>query len=303
MRTGSICWISACRNRFRRLAVQVADIRDRARVEAIIRGFRPHDVFHAAAHKHVPLMEATPGEAVKNNIGGTANVLEAGERMAVERFVFISSDKAVAPTSVMGATKRVGELMTRAVAQRSKLRGPAPCVSGTCSARTGPSCRCSAADRGRWSGHDHRSGSAPLFMTIPEAVGLVLKAGYARYGDLCVLEMGEPVRILDLAHQMISMAGLVPEVDIPIVVTGLRPGEKLNEVLVHGRRGSRRAGWKARSRSSRDRRLLPTSGKCSPANRAAEGDDPDLVRALLRMLVPTWLHRSVPPASRAASSF
>jgi FlaA1/EpsC-like NDP-sugar epimerase len=208
---------------------EVGDIRDRDRMFALARSCRPQYVFHAAAHKHVPLMEWAPEEAVKNNVTGCRHVVDAAEEVGVERFVLISSDKAVKPASVMGATKKVAELMVRERARRSRtaftvvrfgnVLGSAGSVvplfkqqiaAGGPVTVTHPECR-------------------RFLMTIGEAVGLVLLAGLGDYGDLCVLEMGDPIRILDLARLMVAMAGLVPDQDIPIVFTGLRPGEKLGE--------------------------------------------------------------------------
>jgi len=215
-----------------KLSIDVADIRDQTRLVSLMKQFKPHDVFHAAAHKHVPLMESAPNEAIKNNVIGTSHVLHAAERNGVENFIFISSDKAVAPTSVMGATKRVGELMTRAVAQRSAMNA--------CAVRFGNVLGSEGSVVPLFRQQIEAGGPVTItdpemrryFMTIPEAVGLVLKAGYGRFGELCMLNMGEPVRIVDLARQMILMSGGVPDVDIKIVYTGLRPGEKLNEELV-----------------------------------------------------------------------
>jgi FlaA1/EpsC-like NDP-sugar epimerase len=211
---------------------QVADIRDRRKLESLFRTFKPQDVFHAAAHKHVPLMEAAPCEAVKNNVLGTKHLLDAAEATDVECLVFISTDKAVAPSSIMGATKRIGELMTRSVAARGRLRA--------CAVRFGNVLGSDGSVVPLFRQQIAAGGPVTIthpdvtryFMTIPEAVGLVLKAAYGRYGALCVLNMGEPIRIMDLARQMIAMAGLVPEEDIAITVTGLRPGEKLHEELV-----------------------------------------------------------------------
>ena len=211
---------------------EVADIRDWARVLEVFRRHRPQDVFHAAAHKHVPLMELAPGEAVKTNLTGFRNVVRAAEDGGVERFILISTDKAVDPSSVMGASKRAGELLLRHLAGPShatytavrfgNVLGSAGSVVPLFKAQisaggpvtvTHPQCR-------------------RYLMTIGEAVGLVLMAGLSSYGDLCVLEMGEPILILDLARLMITLAGLVPEDEIPITFTGLRPGEKLDEQLM-----------------------------------------------------------------------
>ena len=211
---------------------EVADIRDRSRLEALFAAYRPRDVFHAAARKHVPLMESAPCEAVKTNVLGTLYLAEVAKVFGVERFVFTSTDKAVRPTSVMGATKRLGEQLLRQMGEGSKTRffvvrfGNVLDSAGS----VVPLFR------------EQIAAGGPLtvthpeiqryFMTISEAVALVLRAAYGDHGPLCVLEMGEPIRILDLARQMITMAGLVPDVDIPIHFTGLRPGEKLFEELV-----------------------------------------------------------------------
>lgn len=287
-----------------RFAVQLADIRDRRRVMAIVDEFRPQDVFHAAAHKHVPLMEAAPCEAVKNNVVGTRHLLEAAERAEVECLVFISTDKAVAPTSVMGATKRIGEIMARAVAARSSLRA--------CAVRFGNVLGSDGSVVPLFRQQIEAGGPVTIthpdvrryFMTIPEAVGLVLKSAYGRFGELCVLNMGEPIRIMDLARQMISMAGLVPERDIPIVVTGLRPGEKLNEELITG---------DERVTLHADGKIQVVQGPPPPADiwklvdaleQAAVSEDPVQVRALIKALVPTYAHPqpgNVTPISRSSA--
>jgi len=286
-----------------RLQVEVVDIRDRVRVESLMARFSPNDVFHAAAHKHVPLMEAAPAEAIKNNVGGTGNVLLSAEKLEVERFTFISSDKAVAPSSVMGATKRVGELMTRSVAQRSNLRG--------CAVRFGNVLGSDGSVVPLFRQQIEAGGPVTIthpemrryFMTIPEAVGLVLKAAYGNFGELCVLEMGEPVRILDLARQMISMAGLVPDVDIPIEVTGLRPGEKLNEELMME---------DEEATSSVTDKIQVIRGPQPPPHlwqllaeldRAAAAEDEARVRALLKTIVPTYQTDQKTSPVQVASSF
>jgi FlaA1/EpsC-like NDP-sugar epimerase len=215
-----------------RFMTEVADIRDAGRIEALFAKYRPQDVFHAAAHKHVPLMEIAPGEAIKNNVLGTRNVALAADRAGIDRFVFISTDKAVRPTSVMGASKRVAEMIVRQLARTSNTR--------FCAVRFGnvlgsagsvvPLFRAQIAAGGPVTVTDPEV--RRYFMTIREAVGLVLQAGYGDYGEMCVLDMGEQIKIVDLARHMITMAGHVPDVDIAIEFTGLRPGEKLYEELL-----------------------------------------------------------------------
>ena len=208
--------------------LEVADVREAEPLLRLGARYRPQDIFHAAAHKHVPLMEEAPDEAVKNNVFGTINVARMAEACGAERLVFISTDKAVNPTSVMGATKRLAELAVAAVAtQMTAVRfgnvlGSAGSVVPLFKqqiARGGP-VTVTHPDCTRY------------FMTTSEAVGLVLVAGLGNYGDLCILEMGEPIRIAELARSLILMAGRVPDEDIRIVYTGLRPGEKLHEELL-----------------------------------------------------------------------
>jgi FlaA1/EpsC-like NDP-sugar epimerase len=209
----------------------IADIRNIERLDEAFREYTPRVVFHAAAHKHVPLMEQNPSEAISNNVGGTRNVVECCLRYGVERFVLISTDKAVAPSSVMGATKRVAELLVRSAAQRShrnfsivrfgNVLGSRGSVIGTFKRQieAGGPITITHPDMQRF------------FMTIPEAVHLVLQAGgLGGHGDLFVLNMGRPLRITDLAQDLIKLSGASID-DIPIVYTGLRPGEKLVESL------------------------------------------------------------------------
>jgi FlaA1/EpsC-like NDP-sugar epimerase len=214
----------------------VADICDEVRIDALFAKYRPDYVFHAAAYKHVPMMESNVGEAVHNNVMGTLNVAQGAAKHGVRKFVLISTDKAVRPSSVMGATKRIAE--------RIVLGWPALRRSGT---------DFRAVRFGNVLGSDgsviplfkrQLAAGAPLtvthpditryFMTIPEAVQLVLKAAAVpeAAGRISMLEMGEPVKILDLAENLIRLSGLEPYRDVPIVFTGLRPGEKLHEELM-----------------------------------------------------------------------
>lgn len=214
------------------IRAEVADVRERSRLDRLGARYRPELVFHAAAHKHVPLMEDAPEEAVKNNVFGTLNVARMADACGAERFVLISSDKAVNPTSVMGVTKRVAELVVRDLARRARTR--------MTSVRFGNVLGSAGSIVPIFKAQIERGGPVTVthpdcvryFMTIPEAVGLVLVAGLGAYGELCVLDMGEPVRIDELARTMITLSGHVPGVEIPIVYTGLRPGEKLYEELL-----------------------------------------------------------------------
>lgn len=211
---------------------EVVDIRDGGRLAQLMERFQPQDVFHAAAHKHVPLMESAPSEAVKNNVLGTLKVATAAHEHGADRFVLISTDKAVHPTSVMGASKRAAELVVRDLARRSKTRFTAVRfgnVLGSAGSVVPLFKKQIAAGGPVTVTHPE---VRRYFMTIPEAVGLVLLAGLGGHGELCILDMGEPIRILDLARHMITMSGLVPDVDIKVEFTGLRQGEKMTEDLM-----------------------------------------------------------------------
>ena len=212
------------------LRVEIASIRDLPRLEAVFAETGPEVVLHAAAHKHVPFMELNPGEAVKNNILGTWNLLQAAERAGSERLVFISTDKAVRPSSVMGASKRAAErlLLPGGTTRLAAVRfGNVADSAGSVL----PLFRRQIAGGGPVTVTDPRM--TRFFMTIPEAAGLVLDAArLAEGGELFVLDMGAPVSILALAEGLIREAGLEPHRDIPILYTGLRPGEKLTEELL-----------------------------------------------------------------------
>jgi FlaA1/EpsC-like NDP-sugar epimerase len=215
-----------------RLKSLIADIKMRERVAAVFAEVRPQVVLHAAAHKHVPLMEMHPCEAVLNNVMGLKHVLEASSALGVERFVFISSDKAVNPTNVMGATKRIGEKLLSVYASGGSLRAASVRFGNVMGSRGSviPLFR-RQIEAGGPVTVTHPD-MVRFFMTIPEAVQLVLCAGsLARRNETFVLDMGNPRRVLDLARQMIELAGLEPDKDIPISITGLRPGEKMEEEL------------------------------------------------------------------------
>jgi FlaA1/EpsC-like NDP-sugar epimerase len=269
----------------------IADVSDPTRIAAVFAEHRPNVVFHAAALKHVPLMETNPGEAVRNNVIGTATVAEYAQRHGVARFVFISTDKAIRPTSVMGCTKRVAELLLQALQGRGGTRfvmvrfgnvlgseGSVVPLFARQIARGGP-VTVTHPDAVRY------------FMLIPEAVHLVLHAGVrGKGGEIFYLDMGEPVRVLDLAIDMIRLSGYRPYEDIDIHFTGLRPGEKLAEelradgerlgetdhpglrVLLNGRPPS----WE---------HLEPTMRELA---RAAGRNDAAAVRALLKRMVPEY---------------
>jgi len=235
----------ALRTRFRQLAVSilVADITEAVRMDAVFREVKPEVIFHAAAYKHVPLMERFPQEAVRVNVGGTAVMLEMARRHDAQYFVFVSTDKAVEPHSVMGATKRIAEMLvigengssvsdqrsTRcAVVRFGNVLGSRGSVVPTFARQIdlGGPVTVTHPDMTRY------------FMDVSEAAGLIIQAAsFTHGGDIFMLEMGERIRVDDLARKMIRMRGLRPEIDIPIVYTGVRPGEKLHEELVSPEEG------------------------------------------------------------------
>lgn len=272
----------------------IADVRDEARMRTILDTYRPNLVFHAAAHKHVPLMEENPVEAVTNNVLGTLNVVNAALRAEVQRFVLISTDKAVRPTSVMGATKRVAEqIVQRAAVQHGRdyvsvrfgnVLGSRGSVVPTFlrQIRAGGPVTITHPDMRRF------------FMTIPEAVQLVMQAGaIGRVGEVFVLDMGEPVKIADLAKDLIALCGLEVGRDIDIKFTGMRPGEKLLEEtffdeenavpsrfpkILYSRKAPPIAGFEA--------------GLAALLAGAELGRDAGGLRELLRSLVPDFLHET-----------
>lgn len=215
------------------LTVFIASVRDKTRIEEIFSEKKPNIVFHAAAHKHVPLMENNPKAAIKNNIFGTLNVVQAADKFGVNRFVMISTDKAVNPTNIMGATKRVCEMIIQTYNSISKTEYVAVRFGNVLGSNGSviPLFKKQIAEGGPVTVTDERI--IRYFMTIPEACQLVLQSGaIAKGGEIFILDMGEPVKIIDLAKDLITLSGFEPDIDIKIEITGLRPGEKLYEELL-----------------------------------------------------------------------
>ncbi len=278
----------------------VADVGDAARVDQILARYRPTAVFHAAAHKHVPLMEWNPGEAVKNNVRGTRTLADLADAHGVEVFVMISTDKAVNPTSVMGVSKRVAELYVQALSQLSRTRFVA--------VRFGNVLGSAGSVVPIFKEQISRGGPVTVthpemcryFMTIPEACQLVLQAGsMGRGGEIFILDMGAPVKILDLARDLIRLSGLTPDRDIAIRFTGIRPGEKLFEELALDEESA------AKTHHPRIfvGRLKPQSWEAINRHideliELAAAPDADAVRAKFREIVPEYRDEAGRSAAR-----
>lgn len=220
------------------LVVLIASVRNKERIDSIFETYRPNIVYHAAAHKHVPLMEGSPHEAIKNNVFGTYKVAQAADRYGVDKFVLISTDKAVNPTNIMGASKRLCEMLIQSMNRNSRTNYVAVRFGNVLGSNGSviPLFKKQIAEGGPVT--VTHPDIIRYFMTIPEAVSLVLQAGaYARGGEIFVLDMGEPVKILDLATNLIKLSGYRVGEDIQIVFTGLRPGEKMYEELLMNEEG------------------------------------------------------------------
>ena len=215
------------------LETMIASVRDQNKINDLFAYYHPDIVYHAAAHKHVPLMEDAPHEAIKNNVFGTLNVAKAADQYGVKKFILISTDKAVNPTNIMGASKRLCEMIVQSFDKKSKTEIVA--------VRFGNVLGSNGSVIPLFKKQIQNGGPITItlpdiiryFMTIPEAVSLVLQAGaYAHGGEIFVLDMGKPVKILDMAKNLIKLSGLEPNVDIEIKFIGLRPGEKLYEEML-----------------------------------------------------------------------
>ena len=273
-----------------RVVPAIGDVCERARMEALFRQHRPGVVFHAAAHKHVPMMEWNPGEAVRNNVFGTRTVADLADQYGVDQFVMVSTDKAVNPSSVMGATKRSAELYTQALSSRSKTRFVA--------VRFGNVLGSAGSVIPIFQEQIARGGPVTVthpemkryFMTIPEACQLVLQAGtMGKGGEIFILDMGEPVKILDLARDLIRLSGLEPDEDIEVQVTGLRPGEKLFEELqVTGEHVDKTRHPKILVNRGAAPSLSFVEEHLSALREVVDVPDPERVRGRLKALVPEY---------------
>ncbi|MBP2639685.1 MAG: polysaccharide biosynthesis protein CapD [Firmicutes bacterium] len=277
------------KERFPELSTEpvIADVRDESRIRTIFQQLKPEVVFHAAAHKHVPLMESQPAEAVRNNIFGTGSVAKAADQAGTEVFIMISTDKAVNPTSVMGATKRVSELCIQNLNTQSRTRFAAVRFGNVLGSRGSvvPLFKKQIAKGGPVT--ITHPDMKRYFMTIPEASQLVLQAGsMAQGGEVFVLDMGEPIKIIDMTRDLITLSGLEPGRDIEIKFTGLRPGEKLFEELLTAEEGTR---------ATKHAKIFMANLKTVNELKLKQGidilrttNDDEQILATLKQLVPTY---------------
>jgi FlaA1/EpsC-like NDP-sugar epimerase len=283
-------------SRFNGIAIStvVADIRDRARIASVVEQYRPHVIFHAAAHKHVPLMEENVVEAVTNNVLGTQNVVDAAIRGGVPRMVMISTDKAVRPTSIMGATKRVAEKVVQLAAVRNGRSYVAVRFGNVLGSRGSvvPTFLRQIRDGGPVTVTDPEM--RRYFMTIPEAVQLVMQAGAMGVGaEVFLLDMGEPVRVVDLATDLIRLSGFEPGRQIEVVFTGRRPGEKLYEEMFFSDEEAVPTGHPKilRARKAVLQDTVPRQ-IASLIEAALEGQSSDELRRRLETIVPDFRSQS-----------
>ncbi|SHH68133.1 polysaccharide biosynthesis protein [Clostridium grantii] len=272
------------------MQVIIASVRDKNRLENIFAKYRPEVVFHAAAHKHVPLMEENPGEAIKNNIFGTLNTAECADKFGVKKFVLISTDKAVNPTNIMGATKRVCEMIVQSMNNISETSFVA--------VRFGNVLGSNGSVIPLFKNQIRSGGPVTLthkdiirfFMTIPEAAQLVLQAGaYANGGEIFVLDMGPAVKIYDLACDLIKLSGLEPNKDIKIEITGLRPGEKLyEELLMDGELNGQTKHNKIYIGKVSNTDFYRLRNKLNRIRLIISNEDDELIYAIMKDLVPTF---------------
>jgi len=280
----------------------IADVRNATRIEAIFDRFRPAVVFHAAAHKHVPLMEANPEEAITNNVRGTRNIVEAAERSGVARFVLISTDKAVAPSNIMGASKRLAEQFVVTTGRRHKLPYVVVRFGNVLGSRGSvvPTLQAQI-ERGGPITITHPD-MKRYFMTIPEAVQLVLQAGgMGAAGELFVLNMGEQLKIVDLVEDLVRLSGVEPG-SIPVEMTGIRPGEKLEEMLWEpGATVEVTANPEVFHVQEHDLRTdLDIRPMLSDVVSAAESGDVERLHVCLALAVPSYVRPGAASASGAA---
>ncbi len=271
------------------LRVEISSVRDECRVRAVMEQYHPDIVIHAAAHKHVPLMEHNCSEAVKNNVFGTLNVVNAAEQFGVKKFIMVSTDKAVNPTNVMGATKRMCEMIVQS-RQGSKTEFTAVRFGNVLGSNGSviPLFKRMIARGGPITVTDKRI--IRYFMTIPEASQLVLEAGsMAKNGELYVLDMGKPVHILKLAEDMIRLSGFEPYKDIDIIETGLRPGEKLwEELLVKNEEIDKTDNEKIFIERDKGLTREEVAEKLSVLKNAVNSGDSEKVKEALKLTVPTY---------------
>ncbi|MDH3360656.1 MAG: polysaccharide biosynthesis protein, partial [Desulfobulbaceae bacterium] len=267
----------------------VADVRDRAKMHWVYDNHRPHVVFHAAAYKHVPIMEEYPEEAIKANIFGTRLVAELAVEFGVERFVMVSTDKAVRPTNVMGATKRVAEKIVKELNEKGNTSFVSVRFGNVVGSRGSVIPIFQKQIRAGGPVTVTHAEMTRYFMSIPESVLLILQAGaMATGGEVYVLEMGDPVKIIDMAKEMIRLHGLEPDVDIPIVISGIRPGEKMYEELLTTREDVMNTSH-AKIYMARDSdRFDPVLDKIGKLEKLVLDPDPVALRNSLKELVSSY---------------